>query len=178
MAKAQSFVRMPKLVFRDGGVAKSQGKKSGNLKQSTVRRKFNMPRLFDFYYRYFNIYCLCIYLVLSQVEFNYVHVNRSQAFKTVFLGNSNVGKTCLARLIVDRQIAEQTTNTIGFDHHTKEMELEEGIPVNVRRESGFFVRKEWMEMMRGREKGWDYERERKGAGRERAERERESEHER
>ena len=67
----------------------------------------------------------------SQVELNYVHVNRSQAFKTVFLGDSNVGKTCLAKLIVDRQVVEQTTNTIGFDHHTKEMELEEGIPVNV-----------------------------------------------
>ena len=26
---------------------------------------------------------------------------------------------------------DQTTNTIGFDHHTKEMQLEEGIPVNV-----------------------------------------------
>lgn len=42
-----------------------------------------------------------------------------------------MGKTCLAKLIVDRQVVEQTTNTIGFDHHTKEMELEEGIPVNV-----------------------------------------------
>lgn len=67
----------------------------------------------------------------AQVEFNYVHINRSQAFKTVFLGNSNVGKTCLAKLIVDRKIVELTTNTIGFDHHTKEMQLEEGIPVNV-----------------------------------------------
>lgn len=67
-----------------------------------------------------------------QVEFNYVHVNRSQAFKTVFLGDSNVGKTCLAKLIVERQIVEQTTNTIGFDHHTKQMQLEEGMPVNVR----------------------------------------------
>ena len=65
------------------------------------------------------------------MEFNYVHINRSQAFKTVFLGNSNVGKTCLAKLIVDRKIVELTTNTIGFDHHTKEMQLEEGIPVNV-----------------------------------------------
>ena len=42
-----------------------------------------------------------------------------------------MGKTCLAKLIVERKIADQTTNTIGFDHHTKEMELEEGIPVNV-----------------------------------------------
>ena len=66
------------------------------------------------------------------MEFNYVHVNRSQAFKTVFLGDSNVGKTCLAKLIVERQIVEQTTNTIGFDHHTKQMQLEEGMPVNVR----------------------------------------------
>ena len=72
---------------------------------------------------------ICIFS--AQVELNYVHINRSQAFKTVFLGNSNVGKTCLAKLIVDRQIVEQTSNTIGFDHHTKEMQLEEGIPVNV-----------------------------------------------
>ena len=66
-----------------------------------------------------------------QIESSFVHINRSQAFKTVFLGNSNVGKTCLAKLIVDRKIADQTTNTIGFDHHTKSLELEEGIPVNV-----------------------------------------------
>ena len=58
-------------------------------------------------------------------------VNKSQAFKTVFLGDSNVGKTCLAKLYVDRAVHEQSTNTIGFDHHVKEVETEEGESIKV-----------------------------------------------
>lgn len=59
-------------------------------------------------------------------------VKKSQAFKTVFLGDSNVGKTCLAKLYVEGKVVEQSTNTIGFDHHVKEIEPEDGMPVKVR----------------------------------------------
>ena len=49
----------------------------------------------------------------------------------MFLGDADVGKTCLAKLFVDRNVVDQTTNTIGFDHHVKEIELEGGIAVKV-----------------------------------------------
>lgn len=49
----------------------------------------------------------------------------------MFLGDSNVGKTCLAKLYVEGKVVEQTTNTIGFDHHVKEVELKEGMAVKV-----------------------------------------------
>ena len=62
---------------------------------------------------------------------DWIHVARSQSFKTVFLGDSNVGKTCLARLFIECQVVEHATHTIGFDHHVKELELEDGIPVKV-----------------------------------------------
>lgn len=58
-------------------------------------------------------------------------MDRSPAFKTVFLGDSNVGKTCLARMFTDKEVLEQSTNTIGFDHHVKQLELEEGVFVKV-----------------------------------------------
>lgn len=67
----------------------------------------------------------------TEVEMDWIHVARSQSFKTVFLGDSNVGKTCLARLFIEGQVAEHSTNTIGFDHHIKEMELEDGISVKL-----------------------------------------------
>ena len=66
-----------------------------------------------------------------QVELNWVHINRSQSFKTVFLGDSNVGKTCLAKLFVNHAVSAQTTNTIGFDHHVKEMKLDERTHIKV-----------------------------------------------
>ena len=50
----------------------------------------------------------------------------------MFLGDPNVGKTCLARMFVDRHVLEESTNTIGFDHHMKEVEVEEGMCVKVR----------------------------------------------
>ena len=56
---------------------------------------------------------------------------RSQSFKTVFLGDSHVGKTCLARLFVEGKVVEQTTNTIGFDHHVREMHIRDSVPVKV-----------------------------------------------
>ena len=65
------------------------------------------------------------------MEQEWIHIARSQSFKTVFLGDSNVGKTCLARLFVERRVVEQSTNTIGFDHHVREVELEQGIPIKV-----------------------------------------------
>ena len=59
-------------------------------------------------------------------------MDRSHTFKTVFLGDSNVGKTCLARMFVDREVLEQSCNTIGFDHHVRQIEVEEDIFVKVR----------------------------------------------
>ena len=50
----------------------------------------------------------------------------------MFLGDPNVGKTCLARMFVDRHVLEESTNTIGFDHHMKEVEVGEGMCVKVR----------------------------------------------
>ena len=52
-------------------------------------------------------------------------------FKVVFLGDSNVGKTCLAKMLVHKRVLEQSTATIGFDYHTLEMELEDGVLVMV-----------------------------------------------
>lgn len=52
-------------------------------------------------------------------------------FKIVFLGDSNVGKTCLARLLVNRRTVDQPTATIGFDYHTVKIELEEGSHASV-----------------------------------------------
>ena len=74
------------------------------------------------------------------MELNWVHVNRSQTFKTVFLGDSNVGKTCLARLFVEHKVLDITTNTIGFDHHVKEVQIEENVPIKVREEVVLHVR--------------------------------------
>ena len=66
-----------------------------------------------------------------QTETCLSRVNKAQSFKTVFLGDANVGKTCLAKLFVERRVVDQTTNTIGFDHHVKEIEVEGGIRVKV-----------------------------------------------
>ncbi len=43
-----------------------------------------------------------------------------------------MGKTCLATLFVDHRVIERSTNTIGFDHHVKDVVVEEGVPVKVR----------------------------------------------
>ena len=66
------------------------------------------------------------------MELNWVNVNKSQSFKTVFLGDSHVGKTCLARLFVEGKVLDQSTNTIGFDHHVKEIQVLEELQVKVR----------------------------------------------
>ena len=52
-------------------------------------------------------------------------------FKIVFLGDSNVGKTCLAKLFADRRTLEQSTATIGFDYHTMDIRLEDGTNATV-----------------------------------------------
>ena len=62
---------------------------------------------------------------------DWVNVVKSQTFKTVFLGDSNVGKTCLVRLFVEQRVVEHSTNTIGFDHHCKEVELDDTMSVKV-----------------------------------------------
>ena len=64
-----------------------------------------------------------------RTQFN---TSRAEMFKVVFLGDSSVGKTCLAKLFVDRRTLEQSTATIGFDYHTMEVRLEEGIRAKVR----------------------------------------------
>ena len=65
------------------------------------------------------------------MELDWIRVDRFQAFKTVFLGDTDVGKTCLARMFVDREVLEMSCNTIGFDHHVRQIEVEEGIYVKV-----------------------------------------------
>ena len=56
---------------------------------------------------------------------------RSEMFKIVFLGDSNVGKTCLAKLFAERKTLEQSTATIGFDYHTMDISLEDGTNATV-----------------------------------------------
>ena len=65
------------------------------------------------------------------MDLNWVNVNKQQSFKTVFLGDSHVGKTCLARLFVEGVVVEQCTNTIGFDHHVREIHIQENLSVKV-----------------------------------------------
>ena len=67
-----------------------------------------------------------------QIDLDWVHIGGSQAFKTLFLGDSSVGKTCLAKLFVEQQVVKSSTNTIGFDHLLKEVELKDGVSVEVR----------------------------------------------
>ena len=88
-------------------------------------------------YRRKSFVCVCAVALwdavfLQKVELDWIKVDKTQAFKTVFLGDSNVGKTCLARMIVDRAVLEKSSNTVGFDHHMKQVEVEEGIHVKVR----------------------------------------------
>ena len=56
---------------------------------------------------------------------------RSEMFKIVFLGDSNVGKTCLAKLFAERRTLEQSTATIGFDYHNMDIRLEDGANATV-----------------------------------------------
>lgn len=72
-----------------------------------------------------------IVTVFDTLQIEPTHANKSQSFKTVFLGDANVGKTCLAKLFVERRVLDQSTNTIGFDHHVKEIEVEGGVKVKV-----------------------------------------------
>lgn len=72
--------------------------------------------------------CICM---VFQVDLNWVTVNRAESYKTVFLGDSSVGKTCLAKLYVEGQVLDHSTNTIGFDHFVKEVEPEEGMAMKV-----------------------------------------------
>ena len=56
-----------------------------------------------------------------------------------------MGKTCLAKMFVERQVLEQSCNTIGFDHHVREIEVEEGIHVKVSMQE-----REWKKSRKGR----------------------------
>lgn len=42
-----------------------------------------------------------------------------------------MGKTCLAKLFVEREILQHSTNTIGFDHHVREVEIDNDVTVKV-----------------------------------------------
>ena len=49
----------------------------------------------------------------------------------MFLGDSSVGKTCLARLLIEGKVVQEQSNcTIGFDLHCKEL-LVDGIQLTV-----------------------------------------------
>ena len=50
--------------------------------------------------------------------------------QVVFLGDSSVGKTCLARLLTEEKVQPTTDNTIGFDLHSKEL-IVDGVRVIV-----------------------------------------------
>ena len=39
----------------------------------------------------------------------------------MFLGDPSVGKTCLAKLYINRNVQEETLSTIGFDIQTKDL---------------------------------------------------------
>ena len=54
-----------------------------------------------------------------------------EPFKVLFLGDTNVGKTCLAQLYLKEQVVEDSVVTIGFDYDNKDVKLENGISVNV-----------------------------------------------
>ena len=73
----------------------------------------------------------CFFFFL-QDDLEWIHLGGSQSFKTLFLGDSSVGKTCLAKLYVEQQVLKSSTNTIGFDHLLKDVELKDGISVAVR----------------------------------------------
>lgn len=120
-AKAKLSDMMPKLVFRENGAARTEG--SFGLKEKNVR----------IWLLYIAILTttICTIFLLLQVESNWVNVNKSQSFKTVFLGDSSVGKTCVAKLYVNRQVESNTSNTIGFDHHVRDLELEGDVTVKV-----------------------------------------------
>ena len=50
----------------------------------------------------------------------------------VFLGDSAVGKTCIARLLIGRQVHHVPETTIGFDFHCREFVVD-GVPLVVSR---------------------------------------------
>ena len=54
-----------------------------------------------------------------------VPVHPLESFKTVLLGDSNVGKTCIARLLVERRVVEENSVTIGFDHYGYQLQTQE-----------------------------------------------------
>ena len=50
----------------------------------------------------------------------------------VFLGDSSVGKTCIARLLIGQRVHQVSETTIGFDLHCKEFVVD-GVPLVVSR---------------------------------------------
>ena len=54
-----------------------------------------------------------------------------QVFKTLVLGDSSVGKTCLAKLFEEEEVVKNAEYTIGLDYFVKDVKLEDGTLVKV-----------------------------------------------
>ena len=70
-------------------------------------------------------------LLPLQVELDSICTDRYEPFKVLFLGDTNVGKTCLAQLYLKEQVLDDSVVTIGFDYDDKDVDLESGISVKV-----------------------------------------------
>ena len=54
-----------------------------------------------------------------------------QVFKTLILGDSSVGKTCLAKLFEEEEVVRNAKHTIGLDYFVKDVKLKDGTLVKV-----------------------------------------------
>lgn len=59
--------------------------------------------------------------------------------RVLFLGDTNVGKTCLAQLYLKEQVLDDSVVTIGFDYDDKDVDLESGISVKVSSAEIFYL---------------------------------------
>ena len=74
-----------------------------------------------------------------QVELDNICTDRYEPFKVLFLGETNVGKTCLAQLYLKEQVMDKSVVTIGFDYDDKDVQLESGISVKVSSTEIFYL---------------------------------------
>lgn len=74
-----------------------------------------------------------------QVELDNICTDRYEPFKVLFLGDTNVGKTCLAQLYLKEQVMDKSVVTIGFDYDDKDVQLESGISVKVSSTEIFYL---------------------------------------
>ena len=78
-------------------------------------------------------------LLPLQVQLDNICTDRSEPFKVLFLGDANVGKTCLAQLYLKEQVLEDSIVTIGFDHGEKNVKLDSGKSVQVSSAEIFYL---------------------------------------